>query len=185
MTLLCWNVAGRVRRLPEEVACAVELGADLLCLQETTVATAAVWTRSLADTSADRAYCRPCAARARSRRANTVARAGARRAPLRIEVINGHSPTSPKPNLAKVRTDEAVYEHLASGTGPRLVCDDLSTPRKEFQDGRVWTFAPDRYGKLRPDRGERWDQAELALIKGTRADRIPRRVSPPPRPGAA
>lgn len=49
MTLLCWNVAGRVRRLPEQVACAVEHGADLLCLQETTVATAAVWTRSLVD----------------------------------------------------------------------------------------------------------------------------------------
>lgn len=42
MTLLCWNVAGRVRWLPKQVACAVELGADLFCLQETTVATAAV-----------------------------------------------------------------------------------------------------------------------------------------------
>ena len=30
----------------------------------------------------------------------------------------------------------------------------------------MWTFARDRYGKLGPDRGERWDQAELALIKG-------------------
>jgi len=30
----------------------------------------------------------------------------------------------------------------------------------------VWTFARTRYGKLRPDRGERWDRAELALIKG-------------------
>ncbi len=83
-----------------------------------------------------------------------------------LEVIDVHSPTSPKPNLAKVPTHEAVYEHLASGTGPRLVCGDLNTPRKEFQDRRVWTFARDRYGKLRSDRGERWDQAELALING-------------------
>jgi exonuclease III len=30
----------------------------------------------------------------------------------------------------------------------------------------VWTFARTRHGKLRPERGERWDQAELALIKG-------------------
>jgi exonuclease III len=30
----------------------------------------------------------------------------------------------------------------------------------------VWTFARDRYGRLRTDRGERSDAAELALIKG-------------------
>lgn len=30
----------------------------------------------------------------------------------------------------------------------------------------MWTFARDRYGKVRADRGERWDQAELALIRG-------------------
>lgn len=83
-----------------------------------------------------------------------------------LEVINVHSPTSPKPNLAKVPTHEAVHEHPANGVGPRLVCGDPNTPRKEFHDGRVWTFARDCHGKLRPDRGERWDQAELALIKG-------------------
>ena len=36
---------------------------------------------------------------------------------------------------------------------------------KEFPDGRVWTLARDRYRRLRPDRGERWDQAELAVFK--------------------
>jgi serine/threonine-protein kinase len=30
----------------------------------------------------------------------------------------------------------------------------------------VWTFARDRYGRLREDRGERWDAAELAVIRG-------------------
>ncbi|MGH2883784.1 MAG: hypothetical protein ACRDPA_13995, partial [Solirubrobacteraceae bacterium] len=45
-------------------------------------------------------------------------------------------------------------------------CGDLNTPRKEHTDGRVWTFARTSRGKLRPERGERWDQAELALIKG-------------------
>ena len=30
----------------------------------------------------------------------------------------------------------------------------------------MWTFARDRYGRLRADRGERWDEAELALIRG-------------------
>jgi endonuclease/exonuclease/phosphatase family metal-dependent hydrolase len=83
-----------------------------------------------------------------------------------LEVVNVHSPTSPKPGLAKVRTHEAVHRHLSGGSGPRLVCGDLNTPRKEHPDGRVWSFARDRYGRLRPERGERWDRAELALIKG-------------------
>ena len=63
-------------------------------------------------------------------------------------------------------THEALDAHLRAGSGPRAVCGDLNTPRKEHPDGRVWTFARDRYGKLRPERGERWDEAELALIKG-------------------
>jgi endonuclease/exonuclease/phosphatase family metal-dependent hydrolase len=83
-----------------------------------------------------------------------------------LEVVNVHSPISPKPGLAKVLTHEAVHAHMSAGRGPRLVCGDLNTPRREHPDGRVWTFARDRYGRLRADRGERWDAAELALIKG-------------------
>jgi endonuclease/exonuclease/phosphatase family metal-dependent hydrolase len=52
------------------------------------------------------------------------------------------------------------------GSGPRLVCGDLNTPRREHPDGTAWTFARTRSGKLRPDRGEQWDRAELALIRG-------------------
>jgi exonuclease III len=50
--------------------------------------------------------------------------------------------------------------------GACALCGDLNTPRREHPDGRVWTFARDRYGRLRPERGERWDEAELALIRG-------------------
>jgi len=84
----------------------------------------------------------------------------------RLELVNVHSPISPKPGWAKVLTHEAVHAHLAGGHGPRVVCGDLNTPRREHPDGRVWTFARTRHGKLRPERGERWDQAELAVIKG-------------------
>ncbi len=83
-----------------------------------------------------------------------------------LEVVDVHSPISPKPGLAKVLTHEAVHAHLRTARGPRLVCGDLNTPRREHADGRVWTFARDRYGRLRAERGERWDAAELALIKG-------------------
>jgi exodeoxyribonuclease III len=47
----------------------------------------------------------------------------------------------------------------------RVLCGDLNTPRKEHPDGTIWTFARDQYGRLRPERGEAWDQAELALIQ--------------------
>jgi len=83
-----------------------------------------------------------------------------------VEAVNVHSPISPKPGLAKVRTHEAVFRHLAAGTGPRLVCGDLNTPRREHPDGTVWTFARTRTGVLRPERGERWDAAETGLIRG-------------------
>jgi endonuclease/exonuclease/phosphatase family metal-dependent hydrolase len=66
----------------------------------------------------------------------------------------------------KVRTHEAVFRHLALGSGPRIVLGDLNTPRREHPDGTVWTFARERNGRLRPDRGERWDAAETALIRG-------------------
>lgn len=46
-----------------------------------------------------------------------------------------------------------------------MLCGDLNTPRKEHTDGTIWTFARDQYGRLRPDRGEAWDHAELALIQ--------------------
>jgi exonuclease III len=83
-----------------------------------------------------------------------------------LELLNVHSPISPSPGLAKVRTHEAVHAHLASGAGPRALCGDLNTPRREHPDGSVWTFARDRYGRLREDRGERWDAAETALVRG-------------------
>jgi exonuclease III len=84
------------------------------------------------------------------------------------EIVNVHSPISPKPDLAKVRTHEAVHRHLADRAAghARILCGDLNTPRREHADGSVWTFARDRYGRLRPERGERWDRAELALVRG-------------------
>jgi exonuclease III len=83
-----------------------------------------------------------------------------------FELVNMHSPISPSPNLVKVRTHEAVFAHLAAGSHPRALCGDLNTPRKEHADGTVWTFARDQYGRLREERGERWDAAETALVRG-------------------
>ena len=66
--------------------------------------------------------------------------------------------------------------HARSGGGvpgptpasPRVLCGDLNTPRRELPDGQILTFAHDSSGRLRPERGERWNQAERALVHGLR-----------------
>jgi exonuclease III len=187
MTLLSWNVAGRVRRQPEQAELIAQLAPDLVCLQEVTPTTARAWTDALRTAGFEHlALARPAAVVDRQDRPLSVLTA-ARREPLAelpidgdlpwperalatetdgLHLVNLHSPISPKPNLVKVRTHETLHAHLAAGQGPRALCGDLNTPRREHPDGRVWTFARTRHGKLRPERGERWDQAELALIKG-------------------
>ena len=185
-TLLSWNVAGRARRQAEQAERIAALGADVVCLQEVTARTAPAWTGSLRAAGLEHVrVADPAAATATQRDRPLLALVAARSAqetvemdglpwPERVlasrveelEVVNVHSPISSRPHLVKVLTHEAVHRHLAAGSGPRVLCGDLNTPRKEHPDGRVWTFARSRSGRLRPERGERWDAAELALIKG-------------------
>jgi exodeoxyribonuclease III len=67
----------------------------------------------------------------------------------------------------KVETLEGIQAALSTRPdGPRLLCGDLNTPRSERPDGTVITFARDRHGRLRPERGERWDAAELQALTG-------------------
>lgn len=186
ISVLSWNVAGRVGRLQEQQERVMELAPDVICLQETTLTTVLLWEQRLADAGwrhAAAAEGGPAVSAGRSRPLLAFTAARSPLDPVEItgmpwpervlavrlegaELINVHSPTSPKPGLAKVRTHEQLAAHLATGHGPRILCGDLNTPRKEHPDGRIWTFARDRYGRLRPERGERWDEAELALIKG-------------------
>jgi exonuclease III len=82
-----------------------------------------------------------------------------------LQLVNLHSPIAPAPELAKIRTHEAVAAYLgAQPHSPRVLCGDLNTPRREHADGSVLTFAHASSGRLRPERGERWDAAERALV---------------------
>jgi hypothetical protein len=47
--VVTWNVAGRVRRQPEQAAAIAGVGADVVALQEVTARTAPLWRVSLAD----------------------------------------------------------------------------------------------------------------------------------------
>jgi endonuclease/exonuclease/phosphatase family metal-dependent hydrolase len=180
-------VAGRVTRLDEQAERVAALQPDVVCLQEATPRTVPRWSEHLARAGLEHVRAGdPAAARSQGRSRPLLVLTAAC-VPLSGEdvpgapwpervlatrtaggalVVNVHSPISPKPDLVKVRTHEAVHRYLTAEHGPALVCGDLNTPRKEHPDGRVWTFARTRYGNLRPERGERWDAAELALIKG-------------------
>jgi exodeoxyribonuclease III len=185
-TLLSWNVAGRVRRQSEQAELIAELAPDLVCLQEIRATSARAWTMALQSAGWPHIALARSGAPATDPDRRLSVLTAAKRPLTEVEIdgdlpwpervlatetdglhlVNFHSPISPKPNLVKVRAHEALHAHLASTNGPTALCGDLNTPRREHIDGRVWTFARTNRGKLRPERGERWDRAELALIKG-------------------
>jgi exonuclease III len=186
MRVLTWNVAGRVKRRGEQAAAVLEADADVIALQEVTPTTAAGWTADLEAAGYEVATTGHGPRPEGRRRLGvlTAAREQVRELPPPplpwperllaarvgdVEVWNLHSPISPSPGLAKVRTHEAVHAALAAGDGPRVLAGDLNTPRRESPEGEVMTFARDSKGRLRPERGERWDRAELALVKGLEA----------------
>lgn len=184
MRLVTWNVAGRFGRQPEQARAIAGVGADVVALQEVTVRTLPLWRAALADSGF--VACETALEELREiRRGRLLGVLTAAREPLLrlpppdvpwpervlcclagdVEVTNLHSPISPAPGLAKVLTHEAVAAHLAAdGDRPRILCGDLNTPRRELPDGDVLTFARDSAGRLRPERGERWDRAERALV---------------------
>ena len=187
--LVTWNVAGRVTRQAEQAELVAAGGADVVALQEVTARTLPLWRAALADAglvACEDALDTPVAIAERRRLGVlTAARESLRRLPgVRgapwpervlccalggVEIVNVHSPISPAPDLAKVRTHEAVAAYLATGDDrPRVLCGDLNTPRRELPDGDVLTFAHTSAGRLRPERGERWDQAERSLVHGLR-----------------
>jgi exodeoxyribonuclease-3 len=189
LRLVTWNVAGRVTRQPEQAAAIAAVGADVVALQEVTARTLPLWRDALAragfvasETALDGA---PRVSGRRLLGALTAAREPLARLALPadvpwpervlccavgdVEVVNVHSPISPAPDLAKVRTHEALFAYLvAAGAGPRVLCGDMNTPRRELPDGEILTFAHDSSGRLRPERGERWHDAERALVRGLR-----------------
>ena len=134
LRVVTWNVAGRVRALPEQAAALAALGADVVCLQEVTVRTEPLWRAALAE--AGLAFCEsavallPPAPTRRRLAVLTAARAPLTRLaapevpwPERLvicaldggpEVINLHSPIAPAPELAKIRTHEALAAYLAA-----------------------------------------------------------------------
>jgi exonuclease III len=185
--VITWNVAGRVTKQAQQAAALASTAADVVALQEVTARTAPLWRAALADagfTACELALDGLRVQRKRLLGVLVAAREPLRRLPLPdgvpwpervlcceaggVEIVNFHSPISPAPELAKVRAHEALAAYLADAEGPAILCGDLNTPRRELDDGEVLTFAHDSAGRLREERGERWNEAERALVYGLR-----------------
>ena len=150
---MTWNVAGRVRApAASRPRPSRAVGADVVALQEVTARTLPLWRAALAEAGLGACECAldDAPARSRGRRLlgvltaareplraagaaarRAVARAGAvLRARRDVEVVNVHSPIAPAPDLAKVRTHEAVAAYLARVDAPvRGSCAATSTRR--------------------------------------------------------
>ena len=145
--LLTWNVAGRVARAAEQADLVVRAGADVVCLQELRPASAATWVELLALAGYEVSVAEMPAVRESSRPLGvlTAARSSLRVAPVAdvpwpervlavrledgLEVVNVHSPISPKPGLAKVLTHGRCSGTWWTAPATRGWCAGTSTPR--------------------------------------------------------
>jgi exonuclease III len=124
MLIVSWNVAGRVTRLEEQAERLLGIGAGAICLQEITRSTLPRWRQLLKDAGylgvehgdLDSGRSRPLAVMTACREPIQPVvidavpwpeRALAVRMSDGTEIVNVHSPISPKPELVKVRTHEA------------------------------------------------------------------------------
>jgi exonuclease III len=193
--IVTWNVARRSSRLAEQAVALARREPDVVALQEVTERTLRSWraaleTIGMADvrTSLDRAD--PARVPAPRRRTGVLLGSRALLADTStmavpwpetaLAAITSSVATGPVelhcvhvPNAAngwiKVRTLKAIRDRLATAPrGPRVLCGDLNTPRRELPDGEVISFARDSRGRLRPERGSEWDEAELGLVPGLR-----------------
>jgi exonuclease III len=180
--LVSWNVAGRLKRQPEQAAAVLSMAPDVVALQEVTVNSLPLWRAALEDAGLVHSVTPLDAGRPPKPRRLAVLTAA--REPLRplelgalpwperavsaevdgLEVLNVHSPIAPSPGLAKVLTHEALYAYAKERAGPIVLAGDLNTPRRTHEDGTILTFAHTSSGNLRPERGERWNAAESALV---------------------
>ena len=195
-------MARRSSRLREQAAAPAQREPDVVALQEVTARTLPLWRAALettglagvrtsldhADQARDPAAQRRTGVLLSSRTSladalalpvpwpeTAVAAVASPASTGLVELHCVHVPNAAN-GWVKVRTLEAIRRGLANTLRiPRVLCGDLNTPRRELPDGEVMSFARGSRGRLRPERGAEWDEAELGIVPGLRE--LPRCVS--------
>jgi exonuclease III len=195
MRVITWNVARRSSRLAEQSAALARREPDVVALQEVTHRTLPLWRAALEriglpHTRASLDDADPSRAPAERRRTGVLLGSGAAlRDPTTtlpvpwsetavaavaatgigpVEVHCLHVPNAAN-GWIKAQTLQAIRAGLqAAPPIARVVCGDLNTPRRELENGEVRSFARDSRGRLRPERGPDWDEAELRVVPGLR-----------------
>jgi len=185
--LITWNVNRRVSVLAEQAHALALRSPDVVALQEVTARSWPLWRAALETIGLGYAACSLDDAD-RDRQPITRRRTGvvlAARTPLLaasacpvpwpettlaavVDEITVHTVHVPNAANGWIKPDTlaALRAGLAGSSG--VLCGDLNTPRRESPDGSVLSFACDSAGRLRPERGERWDSAELGVVPGLR-----------------
>ncbi len=195
MRVITWNVARRSSRLAEQSAALADREPDVVALQEVTHTTLPLWRTvlermGLPHVRASLDDADPARAPAQRRRtgvllgsgavlgdpsatlpvpwAETAVTAVAATAIGPVEIHCLHVPNAAN-GWVKANTLQAIRAGLqAASPMARVVCGDLNTPRRELESGEVLSFARDSRGRLRPERGPEWDEAELGVVPGLR-----------------
>ena len=190
LRLISWNVARRVNVLAEQAEAIGLREPDALALQEVTARTLPLWEAACTAIGLPYVACTlrdadPARAPAGRRRTGVLLAARGPLEPLPgllpvpwpetaiagrvagIELHAVHVPNAANGEI-KPRTLAAVRSGLAARAGPRVLCGDLNTPRRELPDGAVWSFARDGRGRLRAERAGFWDESELGVVPGLR-----------------
>ncbi len=185
MNLISWNVANRVRKLPEPVDGLIRFEPHLVALQEITATTIPLWRSELEKrqyhvlTSFDLTDDHTELVEGRKYSVLMASRWPVRALPPtefpvpwperivsavvgspwgQIECHNAHLPAGVSHGWIKVETFEGIYERLSRpGERPRILCGDFNSPRIEREDGTTIPFGS---GKAR------WSSAELSVMRG-------------------
>jgi exonuclease III len=187
--LITWNVARRVSQLAGQAVALASREPDVVALQEVTARSWPLWRAALETIGLPHACCSldgadPARRPTGRRRTGVVIAARSPLAPAEplavpwpettlaalVDGVTVHAAHVPNAANGWIKPDTlaALRAGLAATSGPRVLCGDFNTPRREYADGTVISFARDSRGRLRPERGERWDSAELGVVPGLR-----------------
>lgn len=169
LTLISWNVAGRVNRARDQVGYLATRRPDVVALQEVTPRSLPRLVKALQDHGLTHSldslrFLGKSASNSGPRRyINLIAS----RLPLRplalrnvelpwperllsccvatasgeVELHNTYIPTGASHGWVKIETLEGLHQRLARrARRPRILCGDFNTPQSEFADGTVVTF---------------------------------------------